>query len=117
MTEENKTVATTYDSGSEMGATDFTRDDCWRSYRQNMLSTLMPMVIGSGGIDMSDRALLNQTRELLTRTVTAIEDLDAKEFLPARDGYFSSGGGFSLLSRCGYAAYTSLLGMRKRIGK
>ena len=114
---EHDAVGEYHDIVCQMGATDFTRDDCWRSYRQNMLSTLMPMVIGSGGIDMSDRALLNQTRELLTRTVTAIEDLDAKEFLPARDGYFSSGGGFSLLSRCGYAAYTSLLGMRKRIGK
>ena len=96
-----------------MGAKDFTIDDCWRSYRQNMLGTLMPMVIGCGGLDMSDPKLVRQTRELLGRTLTAVEDLDAGEFLPARERLLSSGGAFSLLSRCGYKAYTFLLGLRK----
>ena len=56
-----------------MGARYFTRDDCWRSHRQNMPGSFMAMVIGAGGIDMSDRALANQTRELLGRTPTTIE--------------------------------------------
>ena len=110
---ERDAVGEYHDIVCQMGATNFTRDDCWRSYRQNMLSTLMPMVIGSGGIDMSDRALRDQTRGLLTRTLTAIEDLDAQELLPAPDRYLSRGGGFSILSRCGYSAYTFLLRMRK----
>ena len=105
-----------HDIVCRMGARNFTRDDCWRSYRQNMLGTLMPMVIGSGGIDMSDQALLSQTRELLGRTLTAIEDLDAWEFLPDPEGLCSSNGAFSVLSRCGYKAYTFVLGMRKRSG-
>ena len=31
-----------------MGARNYSRDDCWRSYRQNILGALMPMVIGAG---------------------------------------------------------------------
>ena len=58
----------------------------------------------------------NQTRELLGRTLTAIEDLNAGGFLPARGRPFSSSGAFSLLSRCCYKAYSGLLGMRKRKG-
>ena len=101
---------------SRMGAEDYSRDDCWHSYRQNILGTLMPMVLGAGGIDMSDEALRNQTRELLARTLTAIEDLDAWEFLPAGRGSFSSTGAFSLLSRYCYKAYACLLGIRRRKG-
>ena len=72
------------------------------------------MVIGCGGLDMSDPKLVDQTRELLGRTLTAVEDLNAGEFLPARDRLLSSGGAFSALSRCGFKAYTFLLGLRRR---
>ena len=51
---------------------------------------------------------VNQTRELLGRTLTAIEELDAGEFLPTR-----ANGPFSILSRGGFKAYTFLLGLRK----
>ena len=105
---ERDAVGEYHDIVCRMGARDLTGDDCWRSYRQNMLSTLMPMVIGCGALDMSEEKLVNQTRELLGRTLTAIEDLDAEEFLPARDN-----GSFSILSRGGFKAYTFLLGLRK----
>ena len=111
---ERDAVSEYHDIVCRMGAKNFTREDCWDSYRQNMLDSLMAMVIGSGGMEMSDGALVNQTRELLGRTLTAIEDLDAWEFLPARARLFSSGGAFSILSRCGYSAYSFVLGMRKR---
>ena len=111
---ERDVVDEYHDIVCRMGAESYSRDDCWRSYRQNLLGTLMPMVIGSGGIDTSDQALANQTRELLGRTLTAIEDLDSWEFLPARDRPYSSGGAFSILSRCGYKACTFVLGMRRR---
>ena len=114
---ERDAVDEYHDIVCRTGARNFTRDDCWRSYRQNMLGALMPMVIGSGGIDMSDKATANQTRELLSRTLTAIEDLDSWEFLPARSGSLSSDGAFSFLSRCGYKAYTFALGMRRRKGQ
>ena len=112
--QERDLVGEYHDIVSRLGATNFTREECWRSYRQNMLGTLMPMVIGCGGIDMSDPQLVEQTRELLGRTLAAIEDLDAGEFLPARDRLLSSAGAFSVLSRCGFKAYTFLLGLRKK---
>ena len=98
------------------GAKNYSQDDCWRSYRQNMLATLMPMVLGAGGIDIEDESLKNQTRKLLRRTVTAIEDLDSGEFLPPASGLFSSIGAFSALSRGGFRAYRGLLGLRKKKG-
>ena len=113
---EHDAVGEYHDIVCRMGAKNVTREDCWRSYRQNMLNSLMAMVIGAGGIDMSDQALANQTRELLGRTLTALEDLDSWEFLPARDGLFSSGGAFSILSRCCYRAYAFVLGMRRGKG-
>jgi len=113
---ERDVVGEYHDIVCRLGAKHYSRDDGWRSYRQNVLGTLMPMVIGSGALDMSDPALVDQTRELLGRTLTAIEDLDAWEFLPARDRLFSSGGAFSILSRGGYKAYTLILGLRKRRG-
>lgn len=111
---ERDVVDEYHDVVCRMGAKNYTRDDCWRSYRQNLLGTLMPMVIGCGALDMSERKLVNQTRELLRRTLTAIEDLDSGEFLPARERLLSPGGAFSILSRCGYQAYRFLLGLRKR---
>ena len=111
---ERDAVDEYHDIVCRMGARNYTRDDCWRSYRQNMLGILMPMVIGCGALDMSEQNVVNQSRELLRRTLTAIEDLDAGEFLPAGERLFSSGGAFAILSRCGYRAYRFLLGLRKR---
>ena len=104
---ERDAVDEYHDIVSRLRAKSFTRDDCWRSYRQNMLGTLMPMVIGSGGMDMSDPRLASQTRELLNRTLTAIEDLESWDFMPTREGYFST------LSRCVYKAYALIAGRRK----
>ncbi len=94
------------------GAEDYTVEDCWHSYRQNMLGTLMPMVIGCGALDISDPKLLSQTRELLSRTLTAIEELDSWAFLPPRARFPGDGSGFEALSRCGYRAYRLALRMR-----
>ncbi len=99
---------------SGLGAENYTREDSWQSYRQNMLSTLMPMVIGCGALDMSDPKLVNQTRELLSRVLTAIEDLDPWEFLPPPERFLSRGWGFATLSRFGYRAYRLALRLRPR---
>ena len=87
------------------GVENYTREDCWRSYRQNMLGTLMPMVIGCGALDMGDPALVSQTRELLSRVLTAIEELDSWEFMPLREPFLAHGWGFATLSRCAYPPY------------
>lgn len=47
-----------------------------------MLGSLMPMGIGCGALDMSDPELVKQTKELLSRVLTAIEDLDSWDFCP-----------------------------------
>ncbi len=96
------------------GARNYTREDCWRSYRQNMLGTLMPMVIGCGALDMSDPQLVSQTRELLSRALTAITDLDSWEFIPPREPFLAHGWGFSTLSRCAYPPYRLALRLMPR---
>ena len=103
---ERDAVHEYHDIVSRRGAKSYSRDDCWRSYRQNMLGTLMPMVIGSGGMDMSDPKLVSQTRVLLNRTLTAIKDLDSWEFMPTREAYFST------LLRYMYKAYSLIAGKR-----
>ncbi|MCY4081622.1 MAG: phosphotransferase [Caldilineaceae bacterium] len=95
------------------GAESYSREACWRSYRQNMLGTLMPMVIGCGAMEMSDPKLVSQSRELLSRVLTAIEELDSWAFLPPRARFPGDGAGFEALSRCGYRAYRLALRMRR----
>ena len=84
---------------------------------QRAMQKIIAEQIGLCCTGISPGAYINQTRELLGRTLTAIEDLDAWEFLPARDRVFSTGGAFSILSRCGYRAYAFVLGMRRRKGR
>lgn len=103
-----------HDIVSGCGAENYTREDCWRSYRQNMLGALMPMVIGCGALDMSDPALVSQTRALLSRTLTAIEDLDSWEFMPAREPFMARGWSFSMLSRFAYPPYSLALRLWSR---
>ena len=103
-----------HDIVSRLGAENYTREDCWRSYRQNMLGALMPMVIGCGALDMSDPKLVDQTREMLSRVLTAIEDLDSREFLPPREPFLADGWGFATLSRWGYRVYRTALRLRPR---
>ncbi len=66
----------------QMGAGDLTADDCWRSYRQNMLSCFQTPIIAGGQLDFSDTRSSQLADVFLTRTLTAIDDLGADEFLP-----------------------------------
>ena len=116
---ERETLDEYHDIVCRSGAENYTAEDCWRSYRQNILGTLMPMVIGCGAMDMSDPALVSQTRELLGRVLTAIEDLDSWEFMPPREPLLAHGWGFATLSRCAYPPYRlalRLLSRRERTG-
>ena len=74
----------------------------------------MPTVIGCGALDMSDPQLVSQTRELLSRLLTAIEDLDSWEFIPPREPFLAHGWGFSALSRCAYPPYWLALRLMPR---
>ena len=66
------------------GVTDFTLEDCWRSYRQNMLGCFLTPIIAGGQLDFTSDRSRQLADVFLQRTLTAIDDLDAREFLPGR---------------------------------
>lgn len=79
---EAEAVAEYHDIVRRMGARDFTLDECWRSYRQNMLGCFQTLVIAGGQLDLSAERSRQLADAFVTRTLTAIDDLNAAEFLP-----------------------------------
>ena len=79
---EAEAVAEYHDIVRRMGARDFTLDECWRSYRQNMLGCFQTLVIAGGQLDLTAERSRQLADAFVTRTLTAIDDLDAEEFLP-----------------------------------
>ena len=79
---EADAVAEYHDIVRSTGVRDFTLDDCWRSYRQNMLVCFQTLIIASGQLDLSSERGRQLAEAFVTRTLTAIDDLDAAEFLP-----------------------------------
>ena len=101
---EREAIEEYHDIVCRLGAGDFTVEDCWQSYRQNMLSVLMPCMLGCGGLDLADRRLHALVKSGLERALAAIEDLDAAEFLP-RGRFPSAGSALAFLSRGAYRAF------------
>lgn len=66
------------------GVADFTFEECWRSYRQVMLGCFLTPIVAGGQLDFSSDRSRQLAEVFLTRTLTAIDDLDAHEFLPGR---------------------------------
>ena len=97
-----------------MGAKDFTLEDCRNSYRQSMLTVFMICLL-SCSIGLSDPSLRSQVRALLDRCLTAIHDLDATEFLPARSERQFGDSLHAGLTRAGYTAYLALQRLRGQI--
>ena len=91
-----------------MGARDFTFDYCWRLYRQNMLACFLIMIIVCGGLDLDDARMRRLVETGMRRTLAAMEDLDAAEFLPAPRPVLSPSNLFSSLSRLAYRGYRAL---------
>ena len=96
-----------------MGARDLTVEDCWHSYRQNILGMLVPAVCAGGALDMSHERIRTLGEAMLKRTLAAIEDLDAAGLLPARNGFLTPANAFSALSSCLYRAYKSSYRLRR----
>ena len=96
-----------------MGAEDFTLEDCWHRYRQNILGMLMPGICAGGALEMSHERIHALGEAMLRRTLAAIEDLDAAELLPARNGLLTPTNAFSALSTCLYVAYKSSYRLRR----
>ena len=101
---EREALEEYHDIVCRLGARDFTFDDCWRSYRQNMLGVLLPCILACGGLDLADQRLHDLVRTGLGRALAAMEDLEVAEFLP-RGRLLSAGKALSILSRGTYRAY------------
>ena len=93
-----------HDIVCRLGARDFTFEDCWRSYRQNMLGVLIACIVGCGGLDLGFQRLHDLVKSALERALAAVEDLDVTECLP-RGRFLSAGNALSILLRGAYKAY------------
>ncbi len=113
---EREALGEYHDIVCRLGAEGFTFDDCWRGYRRNMLGVLVPLVLGAGGLDLEDRRLRDLVQSGLGRTLAAVEDLEAGEFLPAAAGLLAADRFVSTLSRCGYRMYEAARRLRRRVG-
>ena len=89
----------------EMGAQEFSFADCWQLYRKSMLAILFAAVIAGGGLGFGNERRLRLFEHSARRFLTAIEDLDAAEFLPSRRPMFSRANLFSTVSAGAYRAY------------
>ena len=108
---EREVVAEYHETVSGMGAIDYSFIDCWRSYRRSALACFLTPVIAGGQLDFSSQRGKQLADVFLNRTLTAIEDLDAGEFLPTRRRLFS----FSNLSSAFYSgAYRATRAVRRK---
>ncbi len=101
---EREAVAEYHDIVCRADAGDFSAEDCWRLYRQNMLVRLITLVVSIAGLDISNERSTRLLDLGLNRTLAALEDLDAEEFLPSRRRLFGPSWAFSTASRYGYKA-------------
>ena len=81
---EREALAEYHDVILSMGVENFSLAECWRSYRQNMLGCLRTPIIAGGQLDFTGDRSRQLAEVFLSRTLTAIDDLDAREFLPGR---------------------------------
>ena len=101
---EREAVAEYHEVVCRAGVADFGFDDCWRLYRQNMLVRLLVLIISIGGLDISNERSVRLLGLGLDRTLSALEDLDSAEFLPARRRLLGPSWAFRTASRCAYGA-------------
>ena len=105
---EPDVVAEYHDALISGGVVGYSFDECWRDYRRVMLSCLIGPVFTCGILDFSDDAGRRTMEIGLTRTLSAIEDLRAEEFLPGRPRAFSMGNITSILAAGAARAYRKI---------
>ncbi len=66
---------------TEHGVRNYTFDECWEDYRRAALFMIVYPVIGMGSLDMANERGVELFTAMLTRTVSAIEDLNSAEFI------------------------------------
>ena len=113
---ERETLAEYHDIVCRMGAKDFSFDDCWRLYRQSMLTGLVVPVLMCGSLNLTDERIRQLAELVLQRRLAAIDDLDAGELLSDRRRFFSRANAFATLSGCAYRAYKASRGLGRTAG-
>ncbi len=88
-----------------MGAKELTDEDCWLFYRNSALALLLVTVFVAGGLDLTNDRSRQLCEISIRRTMAAIEDLDAGEFLPPAAPKLSVSGIVSGLSHTAFRAY------------
>ncbi|MYI56761.1 MAG: phosphotransferase, partial [Acidimicrobiia bacterium] len=101
---EQDAVAEYHETLCQGGVEGIEPEDCWRLYRQNMFVRMLVLVISAGGLDISNERSVRLLGIGIDRTLAALEDLDAEQFLPARRRLFGPSWAFSTASRCAYGA-------------
>jgi len=101
---ERGAIAEYHDNLRREGVEGIGLEDCWRLYRQNMFVRMLVIVISAGGLDISNERSVRLLGLGLDRTLAALEDLEAEEFLPDRRRLFGPSWAFSTASRCAYGA-------------
>ena len=105
---ERETLREYHDVLCSAGVREFSFEDCWRLYRQNMLGRLLAPILVCGGLDLSNERGRALAENGLRNTLAAIEDLEAGEFLPAPCPLYTPANAFSILSRCAYKLYKTV---------
>lgn len=91
-----------------MGVKDFTFEECWLGYRQNVLTLLVIAVFVGGGLDFTNERGRQLVETGIRRTLTAIEDLDAAEMMLPPPPPLSVSNLVASLSRAAYLAYRAV---------
>ena len=105
---ERETLREYHDVLCSAGVKEFSFEACWRLYRQNMLGRLLAPIFVCGGLDLSNERGRALAENGLRKTLAAVEDLEAGEFLPRPRPLYTPANAFSILSRCAYKLYKTV---------
>ena len=105
---ERETLREYHDVLCSAGVKEFSFEACWRLYRQNMLGRLLAPIFVCGGLDLSNERGRALAENGLRKTLAAVEDLEAGEFLPSPRPLYTPANAFSILSRCAYKLYKTV---------
>lgn len=78
---ERDLLATYHAELHRAGVEHYSVDDCWDGYRHSMLATLLPVVGAWGSLDTTDERMAEALRVTTKRIMTALHDVEAREFL------------------------------------
>ena len=73
-----------------------------------MLGRLLAPIFVCGGLDLSNERGRALAENGLRKTLAAVEDLEAGEFLPSPRPLYTPANAFSILSRCAYKLYKTV---------